>query len=67
VQALDEIVVLRGIIPDLLTLQEIRNDQGFYEAVEHYIHRHSEADFSHTICPDCMQRALSEDYRTRTD
>lgn len=61
VQAFDEIVVLRGIIPICAHCKKVRNDEGFYEAVESYIHRHSEADFSHTICPDCLHSHYPED------
>lgn len=60
VHAFEEIVVLRGIIPICSHCKKVRNDDGFYEAVEHYIHRHSEADFSHTVCPDCMQEHYPE-------
>jgi hypothetical protein len=34
--------------------KKIRNDKGYYEAVEAYVTRHSDAGFSHTLCPDCL-------------
>jgi hypothetical protein len=52
--ALTEVKVLQGIIPICSNCKRIRNDAGYYEAVEAYISRHSEADFSHTICPECF-------------
>ena len=52
--ALDEVKVLQGIIPICANCKRIRNDAGYYEAVEAYISRYSEANFSHTICPECL-------------
>lgn len=51
--ALSEVKTLRGIIPICSFCKKIRNDEGYYEQVEAYISRHSEAAFSHTFCPDC--------------
>jgi PAS domain-containing protein len=64
---LDEIKVLRGIIPICSSCKNIRNDQGAWEQMEAYIQAHSEADFSHGICPDCMQRLYPDNdlYRNR--
>ena len=52
--ALDEVNTLRGIIPICSICKKVRNDEGMYEAVEAYLARCSDADFSHTICPDCV-------------
>ena len=52
-QALKEIKTLRGILPICSVCKKIRNDQGYYEQIEGYIHKHSGVDFSHTICPEC--------------
>jgi hypothetical protein len=57
---LDEVKVLRGIIPICVFCKKIRNDEAYYEAVEAYVKRHSEADFSHTYCPDCMKEHYPE-------
>ncbi|MCB9475019.1 MAG: hypothetical protein H6678_14560 [Candidatus Delongbacteria bacterium] len=59
-RALEEIRALRGIIPICSHCKKVRNDDGLYEAVEKYISRHSDADFSHTICPDCISEYYSE-------
>ncbi len=50
-KAYREIKVLRGIIPICASCKKIRNDDGFWEQVEAYISEHSEALFSHRICP----------------
>lgn len=54
-QYLDEIQTLRGIIPICSFCKKIRDDGGFWHAVEKYIARHPEADFSHGVCPPCAE------------
>ena len=52
-QSLQEVKTLRGIIPICSGCGKIRNDEGFYELVADYLSRHTDADFSHTVCPKC--------------
>lgn len=59
-QALDQIKTLRGIVPICAKCKKIRNDRGYWEQVEVYVHNHSEADFSHSICPDCLRKLYPE-------
>jgi ligand-binding sensor domain-containing protein len=59
-KALDEVHTLRGIIPICSSCKKIRDDQGLWNQVEEYIRQHSEAEFSHGICPDCMKRLYPE-------
>ncbi len=59
---LNEIKVLRGILPICSICKKIRNDDGYYEQIESYIHKHSEADFSHTICPSCLKKHYPREY-----
>ena len=59
--ALAEIHTLRGIIPICSSCKKIRTDSGAWEQIEVYIRDHSDADFSHGICPDCMKK-LYPDY-----
>jgi PAS domain S-box-containing protein len=47
---------LSGLLPICASCKKIRNDEGYWEDVAVYIREHSEADFSHGICPDCMQK-----------
>jgi hypothetical protein len=54
--ALDEIKTLRGILPLCSFCKKIRDDEGYWEQVDVYIHKYSEADISHGICPECMKR-----------
>ncbi len=54
-RALKEIKMLRGILPLCSFCKKIRNDQGYWEQVDVYISKYSEADVSHGICPECMK------------
>ncbi|HOI09481.1 MAG TPA: hypothetical protein PK313_03290 [Myxococcota bacterium] len=54
-RTLGEVKTLRGIIPICSFCRKVRNDQGYWDMVEVYVREHSEADFSHSVCPDCMQ------------
>lgn len=59
-QALAEIKTLGGLLPICSNCKKIRNDQGYWQKLEHYISSHSDATFSHGLCPDCV-RALYPD------
>lgn len=48
-----EIKTLRGIIPICSHCKKIRDDKGYWKQIEQYIHEHSDAIFSHSICRDC--------------
>jgi len=51
---LDEVKTLRGILPICSYCKQIRDDDGYWHAVESYITTHSGADFTHGICPNCL-------------
>jgi len=57
-KALAHIKRLQGLLPICCYCKKIRNDQNYWQEIEHYIHEHSEADFSHGICPDCFEKIL---------
>jgi PAS domain S-box-containing protein len=59
-QALDEVRTLRGIIPICSKCKKIRDDKGFWGQVEKYISDHTDAKFSHGICPDCAKELYPE-------
>ena len=54
---------LSGLLPICSNCKKIRNDQGYYQQIEQYITEHSEAEFTHGICPDCAKE-LYPDIRT---
>lgn len=61
-EQMNEIRELKGIIPICANCKDIRNDQGYWQKVESYIKEHSDADFSHGICPVCAKKLYPEYY-----
>ena len=59
-EALAKIKSLRGLIPICASCKKIRDDRGYWTQLEVYIRDHSEAEFSHSICSDCMQKLYPE-------
>jgi PAS domain S-box-containing protein len=59
-QALADVKTLSGLIPICSWCKKIRNDTGYWQSVEHYIAAHSEATFTHGMCPDCNQKFEAE-------
>ena len=55
-EALKKIKTLRGIIPICAACKKIRDDKGYWNQIESYIKDHSDADFSHGICPECVKK-----------
>ena len=55
-KALSQIRRLHGIMPICAHCKRIRNDENYWQQVEAYISAHSDARFSHSICPDCFER-----------
>ncbi len=53
--ALSQVKQLQGILPICSYCKKIRDDQNYWQRVESYIGDHSEAQFSHSICPDCYE------------
>jgi hypothetical protein len=62
---LSEIRQLRGIMPICASCKKIRDDEGFWHQVEAYIGDHSEAEFTHGICPDCMHQLYPDFIRKK--
>ncbi|MFC2170610.1 two-component regulator propeller domain-containing protein [Calditrichota bacterium] len=59
-EAVNNIKTLRGFIPICANCKKIRDDEGFWQQLEHYISEHSEAEFSHGICPECKKELYPE-------
>lgn len=62
-EALDNIKTLKGFIPICANCKKIRDDAGFWNQIEIYVSDHTEAEFSHGICPDCAQELYPEFYK----
>lgn len=57
-EALSRVKRLQGLLPICAYCKKIRNDQNYWQQVEKYIGDHSEAQFSHSICPDCYEEII---------
>lgn len=55
-RALADVKVLSGLLPVCASCKRIRDDEGYWKQIESYIRDHSEAEFSHGICPDCARK-----------
>lgn len=55
-QSLAELKTLRGIIPICSYCKQVRTERGDWQQIEAYVRRHSDAEFSHGICPRCLKR-----------
>lgn len=59
-KAIEEIKKLSGLLPICSSCKKIRDDKGYWKQIESYISEHSEAEFSHGICPDCLEKLYGE-------
>ena len=59
-EALKKVKTLTGLLPICASCKKIRDDQGYWQQVESYLSKHSEAEFSHGICPDCLKDLYPE-------
>lgn len=56
--ALDQIKTLRGLLPICAWCKKIRDDDGYWKRLETYFRAHAEVEFSHGICPECLEKGL---------
>ncbi len=61
-EALTQLQILRGILPICGACMRIRDDQGAWQHMEAYIMAHSEAVFSHSVCPECAKKLYPDLY-----
>lgn len=61
-KALAEVKQLSGFLPICASCKNIRDDKGYWNQIESYISQHSEAKFSHGICPECAKKLYPEFY-----
>ncbi|TAN43921.1 MAG: PAS domain S-box protein [Nitrospirae bacterium] len=60
--AVDEVKTLSGLLPICSSCKKIRDDKGYWNQIEVYIRKHSEAEFTHSICPECAKKIYPEYY-----
>ena len=58
--ALAKVNKLSGLLPICASCKKIRDDKGYWNQIESYIREHSEAEFSHGICPECVKKLYPE-------
>jgi hypothetical protein len=54
--ALEQVKALQGLLPICAWCKRIRDDAGYWDQVEAYFHKHTGADFTHGICPQCLEK-----------
>ena len=59
-EALSRVKLLSGLLPICASCKNIRDDRGYWNKIETYIREHSEAEFTHSICPACARRLYPE-------
>ncbi|MBU0982242.1 MAG: tetratricopeptide repeat protein [candidate division Zixibacteria bacterium] len=55
-KALDSVKLLSGLLPICASCKNVRDDSGYWNQIEDFIHDHSEAEFSHSLCPTCARK-----------
>jgi len=66
-QALADVKYLSGLLPICSSCKKIRDDKGYWTQVETYFEKHSEATFTHGLCPDCTKQYFPEIYNKVKD
>jgi PAS domain S-box-containing protein len=55
-ETLSKVKILSGLLPICASCKKIRDDRGYWQKLETFVREHSGAEFSHSICPECMRR-----------
>ena len=63
--ALSQVKTLSGLLPICSSCKKIRDDKGYWKQIEVYIQTHSEAEFSHGVCPSCARKLYPELYKDK--
>ena len=62
-KAIKEVNFLSGLVPICSNCKSIRNDEGYWEKLESFFQKHTELEFTHSICPDCYRKLYPEFYK----
>jgi PAS domain S-box-containing protein len=66
-EAIAKIKILTGLLPMCAWCKKVRDDKGYWKKVETYVQEHSDASFTHGICPDCLKKVDPETYRIEAE
>jgi len=58
---LKKLKVLKGLLPICASCKKIRDDKGYWNKIEGYIQKHSDATFSHGVCPECLEKLYGDE------
>jgi hypothetical protein len=61
-KSLKEVKALRGLLPICSSCKKVRDDKGYWNQIESYIQERSDAEFSHSICPECAKKLYPDLY-----
>jgi hypothetical protein len=61
-KTIKEVKVLRGLLPICSSCKKVRDDKGYWNQIESFVQKHSDAEFSHSICPECAKKLYSDLY-----
>jgi len=59
-QSLKQVKILSGLLPICASCKKIRDDKGYWNRLESYLSEHSNVEFSHSVCPDCVEKLYPE-------
>jgi hypothetical protein len=63
-EAIVKIKTLQGLLPICSYCKKIRNDQDYWQQIETYVAEHTQAEFTHGICPDCLEKHIKGQMET---
>jgi len=63
--SLAKINTLSGLVPICSKCKKVRDDKGYWSQVEDYVHAHSNAEFSHSLCPECVEKLYPDFYKRK--
>lgn len=66
-KALAKVKMLAGLLPICASCKKVRDDKGYWQQIELYIRDHSEAEFSHGLCPDCIKKLYPDLYNNKKE
>lgn len=61
----EDLRLLKEILPICMFCKKIRDDEGDWSQLEQYVHEHTDSEFSHGICPDCMREQYGDEMANR--
>jgi PAS domain S-box-containing protein len=64
-EALDNVKTLKGMLPICMSCKKVRDDEGYWEKVDSYIVKHSDATITHGLCPDCAEKLYPDFYKEK--